>query len=51
MVLGLLIGLINVAGNALGGMLFNPNAERVFRTVAYLIIATSAILGLPIWKG
>ena len=50
-VLGLLIGLINVAGNALGGMLFNPNAERGFRAIAYLIIATSAILGLPIWKG
>lgn len=49
--LGLLIGLVNVAGNALGGMLFNPNAERAFRTVAYLIIAASAILGLPVWKG
>jgi len=50
-VLGLLIGVVNFAANAVGGMLFNPNAERLFRTVAYLIIATSAILGLPLWKG
>ena len=50
-VLGLLVGLVNFAANAVGGLLFNPNAERLFRTVAYIIIATSAILGLPLWRG
>ncbi len=50
-VLGLMVGVVNFVGNAVGGLLFNPNAERMFRTVAYLIIATSAILGLPLWKG
>ncbi len=50
-VLGLLVGLVNVAANALGALLFNPDAERVFRIVAYLIIAVSAILGLPLWRG
>jgi uncharacterized membrane protein YfcA len=50
-VLGLLMGIANFVGNAVGGALFNPNAERAFRTAAYLIIAISAILGLPLWKG
>ncbi len=50
-VLGLLVGLVNVGANALGALLFNPDAERLFRMVAYLIIACSAILGLPIWRG
>lgn len=50
-VLGLLVGVVNIAGNMLGALLFDPQAERSFRIVAYLIIATSAILGLPVWKG
>lgn len=49
--LGLLIGIPNLIGNFIGGWLFDPKAERVFRTVAYLIIALSAIIGLPLWKG
>lgn len=35
--------------NMIGARLFNPGAEPVFRAVAYVIIATSAVLGLPIW--
>ncbi|MFK7754899.1 MAG: sulfite exporter TauE/SafE family protein [Sedimentitalea sp.] len=36
--------------NALGALLFDPSAERVFRWVAYAIVAASALLGLPIWS-
>lgn len=49
--LGLLIGIPNVIANMIGARLFDPQAERMFRTVAYLVIACSAIIGLPLWKG
>jgi uncharacterized membrane protein YfcA len=49
-VLGLIAGVPNVLANILGARLFDPNAEVVFRRVAYLIIAASAIIGLPVWK-
>ena len=49
-VLGLIAGLLNLVANMLGARLFDPNAEVLFRRVAYLIIATSAIIGLPLWK-
>lgn len=47
--LGLLAGIPNVVANMIGARLFDPTAEVLFRRVAYLIIAVSAILGLPIW--
>ncbi|WP_370402101.1 TSUP family transporter [Sulfitobacter sp. JB4-11] len=50
-VLGLLVGVPNVIANWLGARLFDPQAERLFRNVAYIVIAASAILGLPLWKG
>jgi uncharacterized membrane protein YfcA len=49
--LGLLVGIPNLIANILGARLFDPTAERIFRNVAYLIIAASAIIGLPLWKG
>ncbi|WP_299414889.1 sulfite exporter TauE/SafE family protein [uncultured Sulfitobacter sp.] len=49
--LGLLVGIPNLVANMLGARLFDPNRERLFRTVAYLVIAASAIVGLPLWKG
>lgn len=49
--LGVLVGVPNLIANALGALLFDPSAERLFRAVAYVVIASSAILGLPIWKG
>ncbi len=49
--LGLLVGIPNLIANALGALLFDPAAEKLFRTVAYIVIACSAILGLPLWKG
>ncbi len=49
--LGLLVGIPNLIANMLGARLFDPSAERLFRNVAYLVIAVSAIVGLPLWKG
>ncbi|MGC1496485.1 MAG: sulfite exporter TauE/SafE family protein [Sulfitobacter sp.] len=49
--LGLLVGIPNLIANMIGARLFDPNAERVFRNVAYVVIACSAIIGLPLWKG
>ena len=49
----LMIGVLMIApyllGNWVGALLFKPEAERVYRYVAYAIIAGSAILGLPVW--
>jgi len=49
--LGLIIGIPNLLANMIGARLFAPSSERVFRTVAYIVIAASAIVGLPLWKG
>ncbi|MFK7835465.1 MAG: TSUP family transporter [Sulfitobacter sp.] len=50
-VLGLLVGIPNLIANVIGAMLFDPQAEVLFRRVAYIVIAASAIIGLPLWKG
>jgi uncharacterized membrane protein YfcA len=50
-VLGLMTAIPYLLANVVGARLFNPNAEGVFRAVAYGVIAASAILGLPIRKG
>jgi uncharacterized membrane protein YfcA len=50
-VLGLLVGMPNLIANMVGARLFDPAAERLFRNVAYLVIAASAMIGLPLWKG
>lgn len=50
-VLGLLVGLPNLIANMIGARLFDPSNERLFRNVAYLVIAASAIIGLPLWRG
>lgn len=49
--LGLMVGIPNLIANVIGARLFDPQAERVFRNVAYVVIASSAIIGLPLWKG
>ncbi|MEM1073460.1 MAG: sulfite exporter TauE/SafE family protein [Pseudomonadota bacterium] len=49
-VIGLLAGFPNVVANMIGARLFDPEAETLFRRVAYLIIACSAIVGLPLWR-
>ena len=49
--LGVLVGIPNLIANVIGARLFDPSVERLFRNVAYLVIAVSAIIGLPLWKG
>lgn len=49
--LGLLVGIPNLAANMIGARLFDPSHARLFRTVAYIVIAVSAIIGLPLWRG
>ena len=49
--LGLCGAVPNMLGNVIGARLFDPGKERLFRTVAYIVIAASAIIGLPLWKG
>jgi hypothetical protein len=46
-----MVGIPNLIANVIGARLFDPQAERVFRNVAYVVIASSAIIGLPLWKG
>jgi hypothetical protein len=38
-----------MAGSAVGVALFDPTKERVYRVVAYIVIAGSALIGLPVW--
>ena len=38
-----------MAGVLAGTAIFRPEAERAYRIVAYLIIAASALSGLPLW--
>lgn len=40
-----------LAGNWLGAVLFRPEREALYRRIAYAIIAGSALMGLPIWRG
>lgn len=47
--LGVLVILPYLLGNWLGALLFRPEAETIYRRIAYAIIAGSAILGMPIW--
>ena len=47
---GLLCVPLYMAANVAGAWLFDPQAERLFRAVAYIVIAASAILGLPVWE-
>ncbi|GHF50964.1 sulfite exporter TauE/SafE family protein [Seohaeicola zhoushanensis] len=49
LIAGLVLSVPYMAVNWAGGRLFDPARERQFRAVAYAIIATSALLGLPVW--
>jgi len=46
--LGLLLAIPNLAGNWLGGWLFHPDYEKLYRASAYLAIALAALSGLPL---
>jgi uncharacterized membrane protein YfcA len=47
-VLGLMLTLPFLGANLIGGRLFDPERERAYRAVAYVIIAVSALSGLPL---
>jgi uncharacterized membrane protein YfcA len=47
--LGAALTLPYLLGNVLGGYLFAPGYERLYRAVAYIIIAVSALNGLPLF--
>ncbi|MBO9444646.1 sulfite exporter TauE/SafE family protein [Ruegeria sp. R14_0] len=47
--LGLALSVPNLLGNWLGGWLFHPEKEKIYRFAAYLAIAVAALSGLPIW--
>ncbi|MCI2398875.1 sulfite exporter TauE/SafE family protein [Aliiroseovarius subalbicans] len=49
LVLGFLLALPYLAGNVLGGWLFRPELEKTYRAAAYLLIAASALSGLPLF--
>lgn len=47
-ILGLVLTLPNALGNLAGAAIFRPEWEKGYRVVAYLIIAGSALSGLPL---
>ena len=47
--LGSLLAVPNFLGNFLGAKFFNPQKTNQYRLFAYIIIATAAISGLPVW--
>lgn len=47
--IGLLLILPYLVGILSGAALFRPERERIFRWVAYGVIAGSALIGLPVW--
>ena len=50
MIVGLLCVPVYMGANVVGASLFDPKAERLFRAAAYIVIALSAIVGLPVWS-
>jgi uncharacterized membrane protein YfcA len=48
--LGFLLMLPYALGTWIGQALFDPAAETLYRRIAYVIIAASAMAGLPIWR-
>lgn len=51
LLLGAALVVPNMLGSVLGGWLFRPGLEKIYRALAYAIIAASALSGLPIWTG
>lgn len=49
MIIGALALVPYMLGTWIGAALFDPQKERVYRIVAYCVIAGSAIVGLPYW--
>jgi hypothetical protein len=48
-VIGALLLIPYTLANIAGAAMFNPEREGTYRLIAYVIIAASAVSGLPIW--
>ncbi|MCV3271193.1 sulfite exporter TauE/SafE family protein [Roseobacter sinensis] len=48
--LGLLLLLPYGLGTLLGRTLFDPDRERLYRRVAYAVVAAAVLIGLPVWN-
>ncbi|QMU57429.1 MAG: hypothetical protein GKR98_03955 [Boseongicola sp.] len=46
---GILMIVPYLFGNWIGAVMFRPEVEKYYRTTAYVIIAASAIMGIPFW--
>ena len=46
--IGLMVALPYLSSLWVGILMFNPRHEELYRTIAYIIIACSAVLGLPV---
>lgn len=51
MILGVVLAVPNALGNLAGAAIFRPGKERAYRGAAYVIIAVSALSGLPLFEG
>jgi len=49
LVLGIALAVPNSLGNLVGQYVFNPDKAGTYRAVAYVVVAVSAIMGLPLW--
>ncbi|MEO0830184.1 MAG: sulfite exporter TauE/SafE family protein, partial [Pseudomonadota bacterium] len=47
--IGLTLVLPYMGANWLGGRMFLPGRERLYRAVAYAVITCAAVMGLPVW--
>jgi uncharacterized membrane protein YfcA len=47
-ILGLILAIPMGLGNIIGAILFNPDKEKLYRKIAFLIITLSALTGLPL---
>lgn len=47
--LGFCLAVPYLLGNVVGGQLFRPGLEGTYRAIAYMVIAGSALTGLPLW--
>lgn len=46
---GILLIPVYLFANVIGGWIFSPGQERLYRSAAYVIIACSAVIGFPFW--
>lgn len=47
---GLLLAPLYMVGTRTGAVLFTPERARLFRVIAYSVIALAGVAGLPIWR-